>query len=825
MQNVRINRARARIGRLGLAILLSAGLSFAAACDTSEERAESHYQSGLALLEEGDVERALIEFRNVFELNSTHEGARAAYARTLRDRGHVKDAYGEYLRLVEQYPENLEGQRALADIAASTQNWSDAERHVAKALELAPDDIKMLSIANAVDYFNAVQGRENDAQKAAIVKAQALIEEDESLRNARNVLIDSLLRKQDWYAALDAIDDGLAAEPDHKELYRIRLGILQQIGDLDGIDSQLRDLMDRFPQERDVYKQTLVRFLINQEKLDEAEAFIRSESERDDASPEDRVFLISFLEQMRGQEAALAEVEKQLASEIPDDATFRSMRAKLKFQMGDVDAGIAEMEELTASAERTDLTRSFEVDLARMLFQEDNAVGARALVEKVLAEDPAQPDAVKLKANWLIDDDETADAIVMLRDALNDSPEDADIMSLMARAYEREGNQDLRSEMLALAVQASGKAPAESLRYASSLADNDNLLAAEGILIDALRLAPKNTALLAALGDVYTRMEDWARTDDVIAALNALDQPNAKRQATELTARKLTGQDRADELTLLLEGLEDDPALGKSAQYALLRNRLETSGPEAAETYLDELLAQNPEDPTLRFMKGGFLAEAGETAEAEEQFRALVTENPQYANVWIALYRMKQQAGDFDGANDVLDEALASLPTNGTLLWARAGEYERAGDLDAALEVYEAMYAENSDSLIVANNLASLLVTHRGGDESLQRAYAVARRLRDSNVPAFQDTYGWITYRRGSYEPALEYLRAAAEGLPGDVTVQYHLAANLAALEMTEEALAQFQKVKAMIDPDNPPPFAADVDSEIQKLSQSPASE
>ncbi|WP_424985048.1 tetratricopeptide repeat protein [Microbulbifer sp. S227A] len=825
MQYVRINRLRARAGRVGLAIVLTAGLGLVAACDSSEERAESHYQSGLSLLAEGDVDRALIEFRNVFELNVTHEGARAAYARTLREAGLINDAYGEYLRLVEQHPENLEGRRALADIAAATKNWPDAEQHVAKALELAPDDIVMISIDNAVAYFNAIQAREDDAQKAAIVKAQALIAEDDTLRNARNVLIDNLLRKQDWYAALDAIDAGIASDPEQRDLYRLRLGVLQQIGDLDGIDAQLRDLMDRFPQERAVFKQTLVRFLVEQDRLDDAEAFIREEAAREGASPEDSVFLISFLEQMRGQEAALAEVEAQLDSGIEDRDNFRSMRAKLKFQMGDVDTAIAEMEELSANAERTDLTRAIEVDLARMLFQQDNAVGARALVEKILAEDSAQPDAVKLKANWLIDDDETADAIVMLRDALNDSPNDADIMSLMARAYEREGNQDLRSEMLALAVQASGKAATESLRYASNLADNDNLLAAEGVLIDALRLAPQNAALLGALGEVYTRMEDWSRTDDVIAALNAMDDASARRQANELTARKLSGQDRTEELTALLEDLESDPALGQSAQFALLRNRLQTDGPEAAQAYLDDLLAQNPDDPTLRFMRGGFLAEAGQAEAAEAQFRELVTENPEYANVWVALYRMKQEVGDLAGANAVLDEALTKVPTNGTLLWAKAGELERAGDLDGAIGIYEAMYAENSDSQIVANNLASLLATHRDDDESLQRAYTVARRLRDSDVPAFQDTYGWITHRRGSYDDAQGYLKSASEGLPQDIAVQFHLAANLAALELTEEALAQFQKVKSMIDAENPPDFAAEVDREIERLRQLPASE
>ncbi|MEY8830418.1 tetratricopeptide repeat protein [Sedimentitalea sp. XS_ASV28] len=825
MQYVPSSRARARKSRVGLAILLSAGLSLAAACDSSEERAESHYQSALALLEEGDVDRALIEFRNVFELNGTHEAARAAYARTLRENGMIKEAYGEYLRLVEQYPQNLEGQLALADIAAATKNWSDAEQHVAKALELAPDDIQMISIDNAVKYFNAIQAREDAGQQAAIVKAQALIEEDETLKHARDVLIDNLLRKQDWYAALDAIDTGIETNPEQKELYRLRLGVLQQVGDLDGIAAQLRDLMDRFPQERGTFKQTLVRFLITQGRIDDAEAFVREEAARDGASPEDSVFLISFLEQMRGQEAALAEVEAQLDAGIEDRNNFRSMRAKLKFQMGDVDAAISEMEDLSATAERDDLTRAIEVDLARMLFQQDNAVGARALVEKVLSEDPAQPDAVKLKANWLIDDDETADAIVMLRDALNDSPNDADIMTLIARAYEREGNQELRSEMLALAVQASGKAPAESLRYASNLADNDSLRAAEGVLIDALRLAPQNAALLGALGEVYTRMEDWPRADDVIAALIRLDDDGARRQATELTARKLAGQDRSEELTALLEELESDPSLGQSAQFALLRNRLQTDGPEAARAYLDTLLEETPDDPTLLFMRGGFLAEAGQIEEAETQFRDLVSDNPEYANVWVALYRMKQQAGDIEGANAVLDEALAEVPTNGTLLWAKAGELERAGNLDGAIEIYEAMYAENSDSQIVANNLASLLATYRSDEDSLQRAYTVARRLRDSDVPAFQDTYGWITHRRGSFDDAQDYLQSASEGLPEDITVQFHLAANLAALERNQEALAQFEKVKSMIDAGNPPAFAAEVDSEIERLSQLPAGE
>ena len=59
-----------------MAVLLSFGLL--SACDSAEERAEEHYQKGLALIEEGEVDRALVEFRNVFKLDGYHEGARLA---------------------------------------------------------------------------------------------------------------------------------------------------------------------------------------------------------------------------------------------------------------------------------------------------------------------------------------------------------------------------------------------------------------------------------------------------------------------------------------------------------------------------------------------------------------------------------------------------------------------------------------------------------------------------------------------------------------------------------------------------------------------------
>ncbi|WP_282130219.1 hypothetical protein, partial [Roseobacter litoralis] len=70
------------------------------------------------------------------------------------------------------------------------------------------------------------------------------------------------------------------------------------------------------------------------------------------------------------------------------------------------------------------------------------------------------------------------------------------------------------------------------------------------------------------------------------------------------------------------------------------------------------------------------------------------------------------------------------------LLWASASYKERAGDIDGAIDIYESLYARDSSSVIVANNLASMLTTYRTDEASLDRAWAVARRFRDTEIPA-----------------------------------------------------------------------------------------
>ena len=401
-----------------VAICLSLSLS---GCDSAETRAEKHFQAALAHIEAGDTARAIIEFRNVFKLDGRHKEARQTYAKLQRERGLLDEAYSQYLRLVEQYPDDLDGRIALVEMALETGNLDEVQRHGAAAVTLAATDPRVQAISATLDYQTGLEARDTAAQSRARKAAEALVAADANLIMARRVVIRDLLRTSDWPRALAQTDAGLAANPDARDLYTVRLGLLQQLGDTAGVEAQLIALVARYPDDANM-QQALVRWYVDQGNLDAAEAQLRGQIDPADETVDAKIVLIQFLTELRGPAAARAELDRMIGVGGGDLPLLRGIRAGLDFDSGNRDAAIAEMETLVAGAEANQQTRNLKVALAQMLLQTDNPVGARARIEEVLAENPTEVEALKLKAGWLIEDDKTGDAIAALRTGLGASP-------------------------------------------------------------------------------------------------------------------------------------------------------------------------------------------------------------------------------------------------------------------------------------------------------------------------------------------------------------------------------------------------------------------
>ncbi|MCI2401154.1 tetratricopeptide repeat protein [Aliiroseovarius subalbicans] len=801
------------LNRCLLGFFLGCGLFALTACDSAEERAEEHFQTALEYIEVGDFARATIEFRNVFKLNGHHREARLTYARMQDERGDVSEAYGQYLRLVEQYPDDLEGRKALVRLAVETGNWEEIERHGNAAAKLAPEDPLIQATLTLIAVRQALHDEDSHTLQNAFDTARELLSKQPNLLAAHQVVINQLILDQHWTEAQAALDTALTAFPENMKFYMLRLKVLQERGDNPAIEAQLQRMLTRFPGEQNI-QNILLGWYLDQGNIDAAEAFLRARVTPESDTPDSQVALIQFLATTRGSEAAKAELDSILATDTRHALTFRALRAALDFETGKTDKAIARLESALEGLPPSPEVNDAKVTLARMLVDTGNAVGARALLEEVLEADASHVDAMKLKARDLIKRDQTGDAIILLRAALGESPRDAQAMTLLAQAHERDGNRDLMAEMLALAVEASGSAPAESLSYAAYLQRYEKLIPAEDVLLAALRIQNENQRLLGALGTLYIQMQDWSRTQGVIDRLVQLE--GGLPLANELTARTLAAQGQEDELLRFLGDLANQVGAG-GPDIGIIRTHVNRGDLKAALNHVDQALQQTPGDMTLRLLRGTVLAVSARHGEAEAAYRTLLKDAPKEEPVWIALYRLQLARGDSDAARQVVDEGLVALPDSPRLQWALAIELEQGGDINGAIAVYEALYARDSDNPIIANNLASLLATHRDDSDSLSHAWEVARRLRGQNIPAFQDTYGWVVHRRGDYEDALAHLEPAARGLPDDPVVQYHLAATYAALGRNAKALEQFRKVATM---KNAEAILDMVNAEITRLSE-----
>ena len=190
---------------------------------------------------------------------------------------------------------------------------------------------------------------------------------------------------------------------------------------------------------------------------------------------------------------------------------------------------------------------------------------------------------------------------------------------------------------------------------------------------------------------------------------------------------------------------------------------------------------------------GMILAKSGDFSAMSAHFTKLRQDNPQEAvSLLISEAEVLREEKRYQQGFDLLSQALAQYPDNPDVLYTRTLLAERLDRLDIVERDLRRLIDANPKNGQALNALGYTLADRTDRyQEALQYLQQAVALL--PNDPAVLDSMGWVYYRLGQYDKALDYLRRAYQ-LSEDDEIGAHLSEVLWVAGQRDEARTIWQK-------------------------------
>ncbi|MEX0828203.1 MAG: tetratricopeptide repeat protein [Haliea sp.] len=758
-----------------------------AACDTPEEKAKAHFDAGMAFVAEENFVKAGIEFRNALQLNENFADGWYGLALVEEHEGNWKKYAGDILKAIELDPKHLKAQIHYGKIMLLSGRIEDALEASDLVNEIAPKHPEALALKSAVMF------RLGD-KAGAIAAAKEAISIDPSNIDAILILAAEKLSTDDAGAAVKIIDEGLTQNKGNAQLQVVKIRALESLGRNEEVVLVFKELIEDNPDNR-AFRKSLVRFYLTNGQKKEAEQEIRNIAKENPEDSAANLDVVRFVKSMKGDDAAAAELE-QLIEQHPDVIDYRFALATLAQSANDNERAIAILGSIIDSAKTVEDKIAARNKLAQLHFTKGDLEKAWVLAQDVLEIDPSSTDALVLVGAMQIDNGRIDAAISNLRSSMRQHPESVRAALLLAKAHEINGSVELAEDRFAAAYRFSKEQPSVGLIYAQFFTRHGELQRAEQLLEKMAERSPTEADVLKMLAEIKLRKQDWVAAEDIADKIRALDSTDST--AYQISGAALAGLQNHDESRDAFERAYETAPKAGQAMNTLVDAYLREGDVEKAETFLKSVLERSQNNYLARTLLAKIEFQKKNPEMAEKLIREAIASDPKEQSGYVILAQYYMATGRQKDAAAALKEGLDVSPDGFLLNITQAGLLEAKGAYKDAISIYEKLLEDRPNSEIVANNLASLIAEESDDEKDLRRAYTLAKRFRNSKVPYFLDTLGWIHYRLGEYDLATPLLRMAVEKDPNAAILRYHLGMAYKAENNRDMAVKELEQAVAL---------------------------
>jgi len=795
-----------------------------AACKSDEQKLAEFLERGDKALEAEKYDEAVIEYRNVLQLDPNHAAAHYSLARSYTALQKLKEAYWELHEAVRLDPANTDARVSYAQFSLLARDFEEVLTQADAIVENEPERASAYTLRGealtALERF--------DEAEAAFTKAVE-VATPEDLPSHLSNMVQFQSRRGNLDAARKYIDQLVELEPSFRS-YSMLGRHLVRTNESAAAEDAFKKALELSKQSRAVGYRNLAGFYFNEERLDEAVATLEQGiSTVEDEGKLDLIYLLARFYISKGDTAKADELVQQATVAKADDPQPWLVLSSYKSRQNDSAAALAAVEKALEidPKHRGAMLRKAELKVDSGYRDKDEAAIAegRKIVDEVLAIEPSNPEALFVRAKIEMAELDPKAAAQTLRSALDVRPDWAQGRFVLGSALMLLGDQNGARAELARAVEldpALLEARRALARIHASLGEHEYAIE-QGRAF--LREQPDDGATRILVAQSLVNL---GKRDEAAAELAAIPESSRDADSWYAVGRMQMAQGKIDEgRAALLKANEGRPNHPEILD-ALHRIDARTGRLEESLARIRAAVAAEPESAKLAMLEGNAALAQRDLAGAEAAYKRAVELDPKDSAAFQRLAGFYRLTNRLDESIATLQRSLEQSPSDARLHERLATLLEYQGDTAGAMKHYEEAIGLDSSLGESKNNLAYLLA-ERGGD--LDRALDLAQEAKAllPDNPSAADTLGWVLFKRGIPSAAIGYLREAVAGFSADDErlgiVRHHLAQAYEANEQPDKALETLDEALAMAErmsqKGREPSWVADIRTMAERLRRS----
>jgi tetratricopeptide (TPR) repeat protein len=730
------SECRSKLYYATLLSCLFAAIIVISGCTSPEKAKIAHVEKGEAYLKDEKFQEAALEFRNAIQIDEKLASAHWGLARSYEGLQRFQEAFEELRKTTDLDADNLDARVKLGNyyIAAGRGNpelIDEAKRLATQILQKDSNHVEGHILMGSVFYA------QHDSEKAfaeinhAIELQPQRVESYLSLARLYIVINDRAKAEETFQRAISINgNSGLAHTEYGKYLVQLNRPADAEAEMMKAVAVEPANRASRF---------VLASFYLVNKELDKAEISYKALAELDKDKPEGRAVLADFYSSINRLDEAVS-IYQEIVAKSPDYVQGH-------YRLGEI-----------------------------MLMRGD-APGAMAQAEEILKKDQKDRQALLLRARIHAQTGEAEDlkaAVEDLKEVLVQEPNSRAGLYFMAQANFNLGNMDqARAFAGDLERNYPDYLPGKLMQVQVSLAQGDTKTAQRlsSELIDRInQTAPDRQNSPQMLAEIRAK----AYLSRGTAALGQGNTVNARKDF--LAARDIAPRDTYPYISLagvsLAENKNDEAAAfyenalaidntNFNALSGLIRLYARNNEIAKAHARIDQILAANPNNASLHYLKAQAYGFERNSAQAEAELRKTLDLDANYLAAYSALGALFINTNQQDRAIAEYQKILERRPDNATAYTLIGMLNDARQNYDAAADNYRKALGKDQNAVIAANNLAWLYAVNGKGnlDEAVRLAQGVVQK--NPGIPGFVDTLGWVYYKKGLYGAAVEQLQKA----------------------------------------------------------------